>query len=442
MSLRASKIRLTIIAGCLLRVATAGGGERDFLGKGERPGLKKDVQLWNAFLRSEGQVDNGVASDDRWLSEAMLADGAQVGHGSTGRRTSERIAARSGAFLDATVHQGADQLGDSRMEVALQSCLKAHFGTHLSQAIPMPAPKGGLAAVAAAAAAHINTGTKQNEDLIKTRLQNCMETTQKIDPKAAAKAAPGKAIIVSPSFTAPWTPFGVRTKNATAVKPALVATNMTDPCTKSIKQCKRDKKNCVRVLDILQFLRLHHIAVEKTIQAEATQKKQAKRHQELKLLQGQKKLKQILDENGLEMPKPDDWDWWTDAKHKLILQSALEQNGLALLNQDWNFTPSTPDLYHPIPNVPSNTFHPDHPLGPNHVDLQPFKQALEGIGLVKGQHISTQCPNPHLQKKLDTCRSSVQSCKVDVDDHNSILNSIAERAIQETGVKLQKYNAR
>jgi len=384
-------MRAAIVAVCVWRAAAAiaGGGERDFLGK--RPGLSQDVQLWNSFLRSEGEASSSISAGDPIFDPPA-----------------------AGVFLDATNQQGIGKSSDRRLQVALQSCLKKHFSTQLKQVGPMPVtvPRGNLAAVAAAAAAHLNTGTKQDEKLVKERMQACLKTSQE-EPKSTSVQGPVKAIVASASS---WASFGGHTK------PSFLEFNATDPCTDDFKQCKKDKSNCKNVLDILQFLRLQHIAVEKSIQRDADAKKDKK-----SML-----LQSVLEEHGFTLPKPQDWQW-TGAKRKLLLQTALEQKSLALPNQEWGqWTPSSPPLVHEVPNIDNIRSH-------YHQDL-PLKQAalpLEFHNLPSPPG-GMRCPFD-VQKKIDSCHASFETCKVDVDDHESILNAIAPRAGHARELKLQKY---
>lgn len=398
---------VVIAAGCFLHVAAAiaGGGEKDFLGK--RPGLNQDVQLWNAFLRSETQQDKGSASDAQ-LDQDLLGD-AQLT-----RRLSELSDQRSaaahvkgaGIFLDANNHQAAAKHDASRLQAELDACLKTHFSAYLKHAspLPVPVPGQGMAAVAAAAVASLNIGTKDGTDFMKARLQACLEAAQK-EPAAT---------IVTPQRVPGWLSWGARTKNATSVIQKSTQGAETEGCKKELKKCKKDKINCNGVLDILQFLRLQHIAVEKNIQARADRRNNP-------LL-----LQTVLKENGFKLPKPEDWQW-SGAQHKLLLQTALEQDALAVPNQDWQ---SLSALYHPIPVISSASApalnHPIPDIGgdiPTRYHYGP--QSQDSAMPVKLQHLLTECPYGK-QMKLNGCRSAVAECQSATDNLNSILNSVAE----------------
>jgi hypothetical protein len=408
MSTRVCQFQLVLVAGYLFGAAFAGSGARDFLKR--RPGLSKDDQLWKAFLKSEDQQGH--------LDQASKAQLEQDSVDELQLEPSSMMARNGKAFVD-TSHQDQVKSRDSRLQAALHSCLKDHFSSHLNSTMPLPipVPGGSMAAVAAAAAASLNLGSKHRENIVKARLETCLDGTQ----KNKVSAQPAAPIIAPQSMPKAWTAWGARTKNATA----LVQADVASPCSKSLKTCKKDNKNCRHVLDILQFLRLEHIAVEKVIQREADA---AKNHALL--------LQTVLEKHGLTLPKAEDWTW-TDSKHNL-LQSALEGHGLALLNQDWKSAPttSTTPLNHPIPVVPEPLSHPI-PVVPSIPTHYHAKLPLEHHAMpIKLQHLRAECP-PERQKKLDDCRSSLKECNLDVDDHNSILNSISDRASLEREVKLQ-----
>lgn len=368
----------------LVQATLAGAGQHDFLRK--RPGLNKDVQLWNEFLRNEDQPDN-QGLDDEVRLDSVISDEAQ-----------SDTTKRSTAFIGVAT-QGHDQL-----KAALRSCLRKHAG--YEGTLP-PVPQGSVADMAAAAVATLKPATKYQEKLLKIQLEACLETST-----------------AAPQSTSALEATRGPTKKLPLVKTALVATNSSTsgfsaPCSKALKQCEKDIDRCKHVLDILQFLRIEHLAVEKTMQREAQAKK------------GGLLLQTLLEKHGLSVPRPGDWDW--TGEHKLLLQTALEQNSFTLTNQDWK----SPDLVHLIPDIT-----PTH-----HRDKAPIKAPAEApqampVGLkakpVRMEVYHTRCA-PQVQKELDYCGSSLQTCKTDVDQHNAILNSLAERASQEREAKLQSY---
>jgi len=375
------------MAGYLVQVAFAGAGQHDFLRK--RPGLKHDVQLWNEFLKSENQPDSqGLADEDRL--DSVIPEEAQ-----------EDPTEGSVLFLGATT-----QVHDLvHLQAALRSCLRKHAGYEGS----VPVPHGTLAEVAAAAVASLKPATRGQEKLLKVQVEACLETST-----AASESTPALQATHGPAKALP------------KVETALVTTNLnasgyTAPCAKDLKKCDKDIDRCKHVLDILQFLRMEHIAVEKTMQREAQARK------------GGLLLQTVLEKHGLSVPKPEDWDW--TGGDKLLLQTALEQHGLALIDQDW---PShTPDLVHPIPVIP-----PTHNHEESHTKAVAKPSNARPLGFkaksVRSEVYHIRCA-PQVQKQLDTCASSLHICKTDVDNHNAILNSIADRASRDREAKLLNY---
>jgi len=368
----------------LVQAALAGAGKHDFLRK--RPGLNKDVQLWNEFLRSEDQPDN-QGLDDEVRLDSVISD-----------ETQSDTTKRSAAFLGVTT-QGRDQL-----KAALRSCLRKHAG--YEGALP-PVPHGSLAEMAAAAVASLKPATKYHEKLLKVQLEACLETsTAEPESTSAVGATRGP------------------TKKLPLVKIAMVAINSSSsgfsaPCAKDLKQCEKDIDRCKHVLDILQFLRIEHYAVEKTMQQEAQARK------------GGLLLQTVLEKHGLSVPKPEDWDW--TGEHKLLLQTALEQHSLALTNQDWK----SPDLVHLIPDITPTHHHEKAPIKAPAEASHAMPLELKAKP-VRMEVYHTRCA-PQVQKELDDCGLSLQTCKTDVDNHNAILNSLAERASKEREARLQSY---
>lgn len=357
---------LTFTAFDSVQARLAGSGERESHFLGKRPGLNEDVKLWNEFLRSENQPH----SQDEFALEASIPEESST------------------AFLD-TETKDHDQI-----EVTLRSCLRKHVGPDAKMPAWGSVPRGGLAAVVSAAVAGLRA-SKYDEKLLKVKLQACVESTQQDNQH-----------------------------KKTAAKAALVETDVTGSCTKVLKGCKKDLHNCEHVLDILQFLRLQHIAVEKTVQREAD----AKKRKSWKLLQTGPSLQSVLEKHGFSVPTHDDWDW-TRGK-TLLLQSALEEHSLALMNENWNTTLPARDapLFHPIPEIAPKQLRQHSPT-----------QAPTQISLARPLRLEihhARCP-AHTQKQLDECGASLESCKVDVDDHNSILNSIAARASQMRRERLE-----
>jgi len=402
------RLCLTLFTSYSFWAACAGSlsGEREFLGK--RPGSTKDEQLWNAFLRSENQVDHGSSIFDQDLTPPTNLGSTQ-----------------SGVFLDATVEDDTKH----GMQAALDSCIKAHFSDYLKPGLPKPAavPGGTLAAVAAAAAASLSAQSMYQQNLIKDQLKACLETTQNVRAKLVGKVPPHPQAIVPPIVASgsatPFSGFGSHTKGMAPAKEAFVATatDFSKPCRKKMKKCKKDEDNCKHVLDILQFLRLRNIAVEKKAQREADARNWAgpKRSNLMS-------LHSVLKKKGLELPKSEDWDWaGTNSSHKLFIQSVLEEDGLAILDHPWSPVPPVGMMVHELPMLPS----------PSHVELpsSAMPVTLQNIR----HHGSPKC-----QKDLDICHKEIADCKVSVDDHNSILNSIAGRAVQESDAKLNAYIAR
>merc|ERR1719453_1178236 len=196
----------------------------------------------------------------------------------------------------------------------------------------------------------------------------------------------------------------------------LLQVNASGVCHKEVKQCKKDAKNCNHVLDILQFLRLEHIAVEKVMQHEG----------ELSLRRGAL-LQTVLEKHGFATPKADDWSW-TGKKEKLLLQTALEEHAHALTDKEWKSDESrrSQPLYHPIPQI-GKVKTPHHHHTEQKVPTQsgkdePFTGPLLPAA-TKALHLEvhhTHCSGD-MQKELDECDAKLKTCKTDVDNLNVLL---------------------
>lgn len=308
------------LSGQVCRLASAGAGERDFLGK--RPGLRKDMQLWNDFLRSENQADSTGVGDILKLDSEMPDED----HGKSSSHT---------VLLDSSTRK-----------------------------------RPGRAAT--------STPRRKASD----------KTTRKMTPAV------------------------------------LLEVNASGVCHKEVKQCKKDAKNCNHVLDILQFLRLEHIAVEKVMRQEG----------ELSLRQGGALLQTVLEKHGFATPNADDWSW-TGKKEKFFLQTSLEEHAHALTDKEWKSDESnrSPPLYHPIPQVgkvkTSHHHHTEHKVPTQRGEDEPFTGPLLPAA-TKALHLEVHhahCP-VDIQKELDECNARLKTCKTDADNLNVLLNSVAEKA--------------
>lgn len=454
-----SQVLLTLTGSCFWCAAFA--ADSDFLGR--RPGLNQDVQLWNDFMRSEGKVDPGVSANghlDRDLFDDTSRTPAKV------RPAAKLKSATRGIFLDKTLkdrkaaQENAPRIATQTVDeqAPIHSIVASSNLPSWSSWGDKTRPINGQAAIKSMAAPPNMPSSISRSALGDNGEQKDMQGLS-------------KSIFASPNSPS-WSSWGAETRNLTQA--ALVATKASadTPCTKTMKACKRDRRNCDHVLDILQFLRMQNIAIEKAVQREANQREKDDSDDVVPVpapapapeRKAEMLLQSLLEKNGLAVPKPEDWEW-ADSKEQMFLQSALENRALALRSQNWNWTRiqegsppevTTTALYHPIPEIPgtnraihvmngasteataASLYHPVHEI-PSirtryHTEL-PLKNSPQPIGLHSRR---TGCPNK-LQRKLDACEESLSKCKSSVDDHNMILNSIADRAISERQKQLRRY---